>query len=194
MLTSGFKESDQKEISLPEEDPDVVLDFFNVIHGKEQKGKQSGGKHLVRVAVMADMWMCTDALKDWVAKQLKEVAQNLSRNMDFGIFPPTAASSMFLNEQLSCEVDKNKEETYVYTIRSGDLKLVFDVKDIIEVAFVFELEDLLWCASRFTLVYSSGPGQGEIASRVPFPPIGTSGDTSIHGWFSPRQPALFLAS
>ncbi len=183
MLTSGFKESLEKEVSLTEEDPAVMLDFFNVIHGETKHLEQRDGSHLVKLAVMADMWLCVDALKEWVAKQMEPVAQNLSRDIEFGIILPTPATSGGRKEQSLWEVDKTAKGTYTYTIRSKVLNLVFDIKDIIEIAYVFELDDLLWDASRFALVYSSGPGEFEIPCRVPFPPIGESGDISVHGLF-----------
>ena len=186
MLMGGFKESEQTEITLEEEAPDAMLDFFKTVHGETQRLEQRDGGHLVKLAVMADMSMCTDALKEWVSKQMESVAQNLSRDTEFGIILPTPATSSARKEQLLWEVDRTAEETYTYNIRSKDLDLVFDISDIIEIAYVFELDDLLWHASRFALMYSSGPGEFEIPSRVLFPPVGEGGDVSVHGWFCPE--------
>ena len=188
MLSSGFKESEQKEITLSEEDPDTMLIFFNVIHGQPQDIEQRDAQQLINLAVMADMWMCAGALKDWVKEQLQPVTQNISRDMNFGILLPSPGKSNVKKEWKMWEADKHLNDTYICTVRNRRVEMSFDIKDLIDIAIVFELDDLLWHASRISLAYSPYTATQDIPRRIAFPPKGAGeGDSSIHSMFPPAN-------
>ncbi|OAL32393.1 hypothetical protein AYO22_00415 [Fonsecaea multimorphosa] len=133
MLSSSFTEARCKEIELREDDPEVILDFCNIVHHKIENLNHCDGSRLLKLAELADARFCVKTLRPWVVTRLGGIL----------------------------EAFKDKQHDLTATCKnriSHKNSLELHIEQGIGLAAVFKLDDLFWFATRhMLLLWSCSP-------------------------------------
>ncbi|OQV05769.1 hypothetical protein CLAIMM_10443 [Cladophialophora immunda] len=127
MLSSSYLEARTKEVVLAEDDPEVILDFCNIVHHKAENLDHCDTTRLCKLAELADARLCKNALRPWIAARLARV--------------------------LEAFMDKDRDRNAVHRSRIvlKDFPLL-NIGQCIGVAAVFRFADLFWFATKHAVL------------------------------------------
>ena len=121
MLSSDFVEGQSRVVRLPEDDPATWLTFCKIIHYAAGDIEPQSPDDLIRLGVMADMRLATEALSPWVYMHLTVVIDKLDKlNPDLKFFSKILEAG----------------------VRHGRHR--FTVDSLFRIALLFGFEDLFW--------------------------------------------------
>ncbi|EXJ57286.1 hypothetical protein A1O7_07633 [Cladophialophora yegresii CBS 114405] len=136
MLSSSFIEGRTRVISLPEDDPETVLTFCQIVHHRAENLNRLGPGEPNKLAVFADMRLCTTALRPWVVMRLSPLIERLDQG-----------SPKFWQHQ---EDEEQEDE------RNGNAR--DDIELFLPTMMLFRLEGMFWKSTRF-LIWSTKPSK-----------------------------------
>ncbi|OCT46969.1 hypothetical protein CLCR_02476 [Cladophialophora carrionii] len=136
MLSSNFMEGRTKVISLPEDDPQSVLTFCQIVHHKAENLNHLDPEELNKLAVFADMRLCTSALRPWVVMRLSPLIERLDHR-----------SPKLWQHQEDEQQDGD-----------GDGYTRDNLEQLLPVMLLFQLEGMFWKSTRF-LIWSTKPSK-----------------------------------